>query len=100
MKDNDKEILELSHRMDLHDKDEIHSKEENEAAHAHMNNRIESVVITVDGHEVRLDTLEGKATAMKAKAVDSIIKWALGIIGTAVGGGVLFWLGTIFGGVK
>jgi uncharacterized membrane protein YjjP (DUF1212 family) len=90
----------LAHKMEIRELEEKHSREENEAEHRVMSGRIDSVCITVDGHEVRISTLEGRATQLKAKAVDTFVKWALGVIATFAGGGVLFYLGTIFGGGK
>ena len=100
MNDIEREVLEINHKLALNAQDEKHSREENETAHRAMTSRIDSVCITIDGHEVRIETLENRATQAKAKAVDAIGKWAIGIIATFVGGGALFWLGSIFGGGK
>jgi hypothetical protein len=100
MNDIEREVIEIKHRQDLRDQDEQHSREENENQHAQMSGRIDQLSITIDGHEVRITTLENKGTKAKAQAVDSLIKWALGILGTFIGGGILFYLGTIFGGGK
>jgi hypothetical protein len=92
------ELLKLSHRMDLSEQDEEHSRIENEAEHTSINKRISDIYITVDGHEVRIQTLEGKVVAAKAKLVDALLKWLVGIIAAGISGAILFWLGTLYRG--